>query len=314
MTERNDAIPPVNVEIVFVGLCSFLNTEDKNDTMPEPSVILVRTPEDKAHLHSACCAGSDAESVEHTAFIAYNSNEAWVSDPSGFYQVDPQRPFFYYALDGVEVRIKDNPIETPDDKPSVDESYHFVAKKDDYWPEVKNQWDRLYVPERGDYPDSGKVAAFMKFGKGRVYAQNRTRHRWAFRDVYGTLRLIGHFLREVVYTDFPHTEEKLAIALYSLDDQNLVHEFYFKALDDRPTIRLWIGNLMKSDLLGGLTGAREKANANAGAHFAFLNAVAGYGLEQGPIPIPIEEKDDDENANDGGAGETGYCGPGSANH
>ena len=33
----------MNVEIVFTGLCSFLNVNGKNETMTEPSVILVRT-------------------------------------------------------------------------------------------------------------------------------------------------------------------------------------------------------------------------------------------------------------------------------
>ena len=67
---RNDDDDFYEVEISFAGLCSFLNLSRRNPTMPDPSVILVRT--------------DDAPEERHIPYIAFDSDSVSVDEGGSF--------------------------------------------------------------------------------------------------------------------------------------------------------------------------------------------------------------------------------------
>lgn len=103
----------MDVEIVFTGLCSFLNVNGQNLTMTEPSVILVRTDDHTRHdmldMHPASVLSGNsisgasapaadavagavppgAGSHEHIPYIAFDiTNATLVDDATGKEPVD----------------------------------------------------------------------------------------------------------------------------------------------------------------------------------------------------------------------------------
>jgi hypothetical protein len=317
---------PMEVEIAFVGLCSFINPCDDNDELTEPSVILVRTPPMRDDSQYMAQSGQampppppNAQDT-HIPFIAFDSTTVAVGDITDFKRI-PHTPFYYLPfqgkLRGVELQIENNPPAERGEI-SVDESYHFIVKKSDYWPESNHNWDRKMVPKKGGKPKASKVAVFMKFGAGRIHARRRSAHKWAFRDANGCIRLFGHFYREAVYSDFRHTVNSVVFKVLSLKNGSAAHddlEFYVKS---GRKLKLWIGNLAEEkDLLFEFDGTKgEQCQVKGSTHFAYLNAVSSNG--GGPIPYAVSEDGihppPPSLFGESGGGETGYCGPGSADH
>lgn len=296
MPKSTDVEPPVpgEVEIVFSGLCSFLNLRNMNGTMPEPSVILPRTPNEAPHV----------------PYIAYDKREVELSQQTGggapfVYVETTDNDFYYRALDGVEVAIEDDPVGWPVVLPS----YDLVSKKDDYWPYAKNQWDRRFVPSGSKRPDDRFVAAFMYLGGGSISGERMTDFPWEFRDDDGSPTVRGYYAQEVVYRIYPFFSDELTIVVTRLDGQPPDEVFTFKC--KRPSVRkikLWIGNNDKTDIHRSLL--RLSSQPRQAVHFEYLNDVASVSAV-GPLPVPLVPRGTfpTPSPTGGGGSDTGYCGP-----
>lgn len=299
--------PAHELEIIFTGLCSFLNLTNTNGTMPPPSVILPRTSDDD----------------EHTPFIAFNTADVKVTTSGGgaeFVPVEKAPDFQHRTLDGVLLKFREDSVGWPVVLPS----YALVAQKDCYWPEAKNHWDRDYVPAGDDEPDSKVVAAYMPLGAGTIAAERLTDFEWEFVAEDGRCTQRAYYAQEVIYRIYPFRSKQLTLVLRRLDnksgsDKKPVKEiFTFTVARANSTkIKIWIGNsdeIHKSLLR--LSSAPKRA-----IHFEHLNDVSGFG-GSGPIPSPIVPRDlflaaDVENAENEGqpkkrpgtGSDTGYCGP-----
>lgn len=290
---------PAELEIVFTGLCSFLNLTNTNGTMPRPSVILPRTP---------------ADDHPHVPFIAFNDADVAVTPDVAFVGVPNTTDFRYRVLNGEYIALANDPVGWPVVLPS----YELLCKKDCYWPEAKNHWDRRYVPTADTEPDSRVVAAYMRFGAGTISAERLTDFEWEFVTEDGRCTQRGYFAQEVVYRVYPFPKKELMIRLRRLDEKGDPETFTFTA--KRPNsnkIKIWIGNsdqVYKSLL-------RLSSPPKRAIHFKHLNDVAGLG-SIGPVPVPLVPSGlfgPDQligGSNTGGrftepgsGSDTGYCGP-----
>lgn len=291
------------VEIVFTGLCSFLNLRNLNGTMPDPSVILPRTPQD----------------VPHVPFIAFDKREVAVqTDGPPFETVKfTNDDFLFRAFNGQELIIR----EDVPGWPNILASYDLIAKKDIYWPEARNRWNRDFVPAENDKPKSAKVAAFMYFGGGTISAERMTDFPWKFRAEEGTPPVRGYYAQELVYRIYPYRPpgpatiqdipafDTLTITIRSLDDpaQQETCTFTCKRPDVHK-IKLWIGNNDKDDIHRALL--RLSSRPRRAVHFKYLNDVSDIdGI--GPVPTPLVPRVmfPVQGPDDGTGSDTGYCGP-----
>jgi hypothetical protein len=319
----------VDVEIVFNGLCSFLNVRDTNNDMPEPSVILVRTdkePPPNTHPPTEMDdmddmgdgdSGGTTPHVPHKSFLAFDSKTIRIDDASGFVRVPEKADFWSLTLSGVLIKIKDD-----NGQPTVDGSYDDVLKKDRYWPEAANLFNRDYVPERGKKPKKTAVNAFLRFGSGTITAGRLSTVQWKFIRNDGQT-YINYFAEEVVYSGFGHSGDTIVIELYDLfTDQRLRTLTFFARTSDVDMLTLFIGNNTKAGIVDALNRApKDGVQPKDGSHIAYLNAVADPDVSPyGPIPkavpqpVPLDDGSGpvvEENL--GGGGSDGFCGPGSAN-
>jgi len=333
----------MDVDVTFIGLCSFLNLKNDNPSMPEPSVILIRT-DPGANFGPALHASGDL--TVHTPFIAFDSAAVKVDDGTGFKAVSvpqiaeqnmgnfdsPEKlqnaaTFSFLTLSNAELTIENLPPGTP----AVDVSYGDVAKKDDYWPGTKNQWNRDLVPKPKQRPSSSVVAAFLRFGGGKISAGYISKNEWEFRDEKQKATHKGRFAREVHYT-FPQDGKEVVIVISALDGSGTPpRTLRFSPVDDNGPLTIWIGNSTERGIAFA-TQHVSSLQAGFGDHFAFLNQVVklnaftglvhglqldlGAGSARGPIPVeitpasasaPVPEGGPLEKS--GGEEETGYCGP-----
>jgi len=282
------------VEIVFTGLCAFLNLSNTNGTMPDPSVMMPRT----------------SPEYKHVPFIAFDKREVTVSTDDGapFQYVNTTNQDFYYRiLDGHYITLLDDPVGWPNVLPS----YDLVVRKDDYWPDAKNKWDRRFVPIGDMSHDPRFVGAHMYLGAGTVSAERMTDFPWEFRDEQGNPSLRGYFAQEMVYRIYPFrytTEFTIQIVLEPIEG-GLSETYSFKSA--RPNvdkIKLWIGNNDADDIHRALL--RLSSQPKKADHFEFLNDVSSVsGI--GPVPSPLVPKGTfPAPISGGGTGsDTGYCGP-----
>lgn len=317
----------MKVEVVFTGLCSFLNVRDNHgNDMVEPSIILVRTdvdvdagtpgagyvegrnPEDeeavaRPHEHEHAV---EEYKHEHVAFIAYNEDEVTTTSP-GFEKIEGADGFWMLPLPmGVEIVLTGIPA----GKPTVVQSYDTIAKKDHYWPDAKNQWNRDYVPVKGEKPDSDAVAAFMRFGQGFIGGGRLCPLEWTFQDSVGRV-LTNQFAEEGFYS-FDQEDGDIIVQLIDLDDPENVKEICFTPKpDDKNAIPdqiLFIGNNVKDDIARCVL--RSESNSyQDGDHFRFLNAVSS--MSGGPFPAFGRRVTSAPSG--GGGGTSGACGPHSGN-
>lgn len=316
----------LDVEIVFNGLCSFLNVRGTNNYMPEPSVILVRTdkePPPNTHPPKGMdmgggdhSGGSVPHPVEHKSFLAFDSKTIRIDDASGFNRVAEKPDFWSLELSGVLIKIKDD-----NGHPTVDGSYDDVLKKDDYWPEAANLFNRDYVPESGKKPKKTAVNAFLRFGSGTITAGRLSTVQWKFIRNDGKTH-INYFAEEVVYSGFGHSGETVVIELYDLFTDQLLRTLIFSARsNDVHKLTLFIGNNTKAGIVDALNRAPDKnAQPKDGSHVAFLNAVADPDVSPyAPIPQAVPQPvgtgsgSGHPTEHPGGGGSDGFCGPGSAN-
>jgi hypothetical protein len=291
----------MKAEIVITGLCSMLNPEGKNSTMGDPSFIAVQTP----HCHIPGYAVD-----HHVAYLAFDSTKVRVDSASGFMRVPQALQFLYLPLNGVEIAIggllPGLPLAGP--------SYAKVVRKDDYWPEAKDQWNRDYVPQFGDKPKKAAAKAWMRFGGGDLSADRISKVQWEFTRKDGT-KYADYFAEEIVYTNFidPSASE-LVIEIQDLEAGASVtpRRLRFTPVRDGGAVTLIIGNNIKSDMAGAVKRLVTVTSA-PGDHFKYMNAVAGGGHVDGPIPVPVHPSPSSP-SKVGGGENSGPCGPGSGNN
>jgi hypothetical protein len=326
----------MDVEIIFTGLCSFLNVNGQNATMTEPSVILVRTDDHSAHdMHEthdpkassekdlASSASTSASSssppganaaaepivappagdMEHIPYIAFNTTDAVLVDDATKQEPADLKPVFeapngrFLRLAGADPLPAAVLIEivgvTPG-QPTIDPSYADVVKKDDYWPEAKDKWNRAFVPEPAkngklNKPDKSAVVAFLRFGKGTISATRICPFLWHFDKPGGGVHE-GNFAEEVIYSGFTHPGDDLVITLKYLDTEALVRTLRFSPkVADQEKLRIFIGNNVEGDMDNSVNRLIPGSINPTGHHFSFLNQVASIETA-GPIPSALTPK------------------------
>ncbi|MBV9493008.1 MAG: hypothetical protein JOZ54_02095 [Acidobacteria bacterium] len=319
----------MKVEVVFTGLCSFLNVRDNHgDDMVEPSIILVRTdvdvdagtpgpgyvegrnPEDPEGTPVLQHDHDEEEDHAHTPFIAFSGNRMTTTFPE--FEPIAETGFLMYSIPpGKEIAIAG----VAAGKPVVVQSYDTIAKKDHYWPAAQNHWNRDYVPVKGERPDPHCVAAFMRFGKGFIGAGRLCPLEWTFQDSIGRT-LTNQFAEEGIYT-FDQPPGDIVITLTNLEGAPDPIEIRLTPIpppDNRPLSdqTIFIGNNMEDDIERAVLRAAAD-NYRDGDHFRFLNAVS-Y-MPTGPFPAFGRRVNRSRpSAASGGSGSTsGACGPHSSN-
>lgn len=300
----------MDVEIIFTGLCTFLNLEDDHDDLPEPSVILVRAEGHGDHHDS----GVDDR---HVPFIAFDSREVLVTGAADLRKVPGAPPFRMIVLDGEEIAIEKC---EPPGKLDVGPSYATVVKRDDYWPQAIGSYDRDVVPQKGaaHKPLAARVAAFMRFGDGRITADNLTTHEWEFaipelnRPAGAPAVHRDRFAQEVIYSEFPHSGDEIVMTLTKLDKPSVSRTFRFsRAPQNKQQLTLVIGNLVEDDLQQAVNGGVMANPRVGGRHFELLNRTAGL-KDPGPIPVAVTTRTV-RRGGPGGGGSGGLCGPNNGN-
>jgi hypothetical protein len=302
----------MQVEIVFTGLCSFLNIHDINPLMPEPSVILVTTDIPALHDHG----DGNPEDHKHTPFIAYKTATTMVDDEKGFDVVDQTLKQFKFLgfegdLQGVRLSIDTAPPGKPVVHPSYDgdENNPGVVRRDDYWPEAANQFNRDYVPEPGGKPKKSAVNAFMRFGAGVIWASRYSKVEWIFKSPKQEKELRGKFPEEVVFA-FQNAGDHVIIKLTDLQTGELKRILRFSPVDANVTkLTLNIGNNVTDDMDNAVLRLVPKG-VREGHHFDFLNMTA----PAANLPsVKLGEQPADVNKDGGGGGLGGACGPNNGN-
>lgn len=367
----------MDVEIVFSGLCTFHNVRDINPTMPEPSVILIRTdnepsaesiaaagsrspaaslssvslksarvsavlegrrertredidrkrseliqrqiaegnPQRAARSGEAKCsqtsAGATVEDTDvHIPYLAFNVGNASVDDPTGFVDVDFAPGFKLLQLNGVEIVIQNDPPGTP----TVDPSYDSVLKKDNYWPEAKDLWNRDFVPVRGGKPKKTAVAGWMRFGGGTISSDQLCPVAWKFDARPGFPQLSGFFNLEVIYSGFPHSGNTIVIELRDLETGILIRDplVFSPVSSTQEKLTLFIGNADPCDVDNALLRA-PLADMPDNDHFRFLNRVASIS-DPGILPTIVRPPSSAKTKRRPPGGfSSGPCGPTSSN-
>jgi len=274
----------MQADIVFTGLCAFLNADGQNTTMGDPAVIAVQTPNDNPH---------------HIPFLAFNSTEVTVDNDTGFVVIPQAQDHKYLELGTYEIEIDGQPPA----QPTVTQSYFdYLLRKDDYWPEAKDSWDRKYVPKKGDKPSRDAVKFYMRFGAGTLRAGRIALVRWYFQRRAGAA-FAGNFAEEVVYS-FTQAAGPVIIKVLNLADGTLVRTLKFDALSNG-NVTLFLGNNTISDMATAVArSVTVQVKDTSGEHFMYLNAIAGQG--DGPTPVGINPFP----GGGSGGGENGApCGP-----
>lgn len=305
----------MEAEIIFSGLCSFLNVRDVNPTMPEPSVILVRTNGVDVGTRSVDdeFAFEQLETVadEHIPYIAFKTADVDVDVLEGgalFEDVPRAEGFQFLRLDGVELKIEND----PPGQPVVDRTYDRVVKKDDYWPEASNVWNRDFVPERTMKPKKTVVVGFMRFGTGKIAAGKMARVEWSFARP-GMEPHRGRFAEEVIYSGFPHSGESVVVHLTDLETGELQTTLRFSAkAASAAKLTLFVGNNDVGDIDNAVQ-RRIPPHVPDNDHFLFLNQVALLD-DEGPVPTVVRPAVFTPIRSDlAGGHSSGPCGPNSSN-
>lgn len=297
-------------EIIFVGLCSFLNVHDtvKYD-MPSPSVIVMN--ED-----------------DHTPFIAFDSDEVEAVDGNGKPIGNPvpgSTALKYIVLQGEELVL----LNGPSGVPRVAESFDAVASASMYAPESKSDtYDEDYVPKQNGKPKKSAVSAFLMFGGGSLGRGRLTAVPYVFQTVGGGDQTIaGRFAEEVIYS-FP--ADRIRLSAVDLEDPARTRSLAFlpKNLGQGvPTgIRVWIGaaadvaRIEGSGIAGTIRGKQHGPYLDAG-HMVLFNKMfkpattTAKKKVKDRVPHPVRDWVVASAAPKGShakglrAEESGYCGP-----
>jgi len=294
-------------EIVFLGLCTFLNVDHYNTRgLPAPAVALVRVD-----VNHATHGG--APIPRHVAFIAYDSNSVELTGVPD--QALPDTPYRFVVLDGEELSFTGAPA----GKTRVKPSFATVPRQSQYWKtQLATRWNRCVAPLKGAKASSNCVAAYMPLGGGDLSAGHLTPIEWEFRETSEDAAILrDRFAREVYYR-FPLSTATIVLTTTTLDAKHQTRTMTFTAKNRADkTVRLWIGNTPDTHITGEILGL-EPIEYTSGSHFAALKRVVAEASEAidaiYPTPFPTMLRAPGVVARGGSAGDKrspdgGYCGP-----
>lgn len=292
------------LKIFIAGLCTILNARGELSSLPDPSVILVRTGD--AFGHTAV----------HTPFVAWDTNKVTAVATTGAIteklvnQAETGK-FKYFEPDGEQIDVK-NDMQGPPRAASFGgiASYFQFSRNP---PSI--DWNRCYIPKKGDRPTADCVAAFMIFGGGILTSAKATPFKLEFRDLGGTTTVASPYSREVDYvTTTPIVDDggkpSVTLSFKSLASGALVREVKFTAMQANSDIEIYIGNDTESNIRYAVDRwKRELPNPKPAAlHFhALLMEINGN--PDAPIPFRTDVRVKNMRVSGPGGGDTGYCGP-----
>ena len=292
-------------EIIFVGLCSFLNVHNTASfEMPPPSVIVLQE--------------------HHTPFLAFDADEVEAVDGNGaaIGQQIGISAYRYVELKGEELTV----INAPNGLPTVAASFDAIAKASAYAPESKmDEYDRDYIPRGNGRPSKKVVAAFLRFGGGTLARGRLTNVPYVFQLKDGREKTIsGRFAEEGIYS-FPG--ESIRIDASDLETRALTRKMVFTPKKTgngtASGVRIWIGAAPVSaagadaEIIGAIRG-KQHGPYSDGDHLAMLNVM--FTAAQGQtkktknrVPRPLREYDPMAVPRPAAKGlraeSSGYCGP-----
>jgi hypothetical protein len=211
------------VEILFVGLCSFLNMENKVNYMPPPSVVMHRVD----------------PATNHVTFIAWKESETTLDNAANLPVMRTRNQTPFIMVDAEEISLNNDLSELP----TLDATFKdHVARLTKYANLAATPlFDQTRVPLPGRMPSPKVEQAYLEFGKGTVSSDWPTSRTFVFRDdeLNAADETARTYDRRVLYT-YPTAADALAIVLRKFD--NSTH----RRLVFRPaagtTVRVWIGN------------------------------------------------------------------------
>lgn len=263
-----------NVEIVFLGLCTFLNLENTRPDMPPASVIVHRDP-------------------HHNAYIGFRHKDVTMSGGSAVTSGD----YSILPLDGVQLLLNDDWSKSPD---LTGKDLDKVAQALKIADIPLGNWNTNRVPLPGKLPDPSEVSGYLEFGGGKLSGGRVSKIDWEFRDRTGkpsdkqAKDKNYKFAESVVYA-FPVDGDSLVIKTISLNGSGM-RKLTFKSIGGAP-LKIFIGNSM--DPAEDMEGTAQPP-AGASEHFATFYEVV-TGSPNVHIPHALGKRPL-------GAG-TGYCGP-----
>ena len=252
-------------EIIFVGLCSFLNVKNSETTMPPPSVLVTNE-------------------AKHISFIAWDTNTVSVDGA-----VDAQplggSSYSYVLLGrggvGDEVMFNDDRTNAP----QVDATFDQVASFKDYSGIAPADlvWDTDYIPAAQQQPSEKHAAGYVLLGGGTLTGDRLTKVRYEFRSASAAEDTSkSHYYAREVHYRFKPTGANLLIDTRSLDG-NKKRTMILKPKNGATNVEVWIGNSPDpiSDIL-----REEPTTCADGVHFAAFYRAEKKADDLGKIPLP----------------------------
>lgn len=302
----------MDVEIIISGICTFVNLDNEDTRIIGPSVIILRADEhhhaeNPEHAHDHPPADQPAKDCDciHIPFIAFDTRDVAIDDSAGFREVEDAPLYKYLRLDGVELKISGDDVGVP----VIDPTYGNVVSREMYWPEAAGQWNHDVVPRLGYRPLSRVVAAFMRFGGGKIAGGRLCPFKWKFTKLNGDT-FSRHFAEEVVYSFEEPERDEVMITLCALEDGRVERRtLTFRRLHGKERLTLFLGNNTEKGMHASVRRRRSNNEPGEGAHFKLFDRVVDVG--DAPTPRAPEGVEPLEPADDGGSGGAsgGICGP-----
>jgi hypothetical protein len=271
------------VDILIVGLCSFLNMHDKVSYMPPPSVILHRPP---------------AMIKMHTPYIAWKDTETTLENAGGYPVQKTTNGTKFLVLDGEELTLNDDHSGLPKIDATFDNNVASIMKFGNL--QATPVFNQKLVPLKGNLPDSSKVAAYVEFGHGTISSDWQTEKQYIFRDSGGVAvdATPRNYDRRVLYT---YQADPALVILARKFDGSARRRLVFTPTTGT-TVIVWLGNSVNidEDML-----QKPPITTTTGDHFAaFYDTLAVMPT----VLIPVLNGAAPSTQPAGGLG-TGYCGP-----
>src|ERR1051326_214645 len=268
------------VEIIIAGLCTILNVKSEYNTLPEPSMIAVRT---------GC-------GIPHIPFVGWDSNKVNTTIISGAFDLKDVEGTTsgserYFVLDGERLELNSDPQGKPDVTGYGGVASYFQYSRSP----VSTNWDRCYIPKSGERPDKKCVAAFMLFGTGKLTTGAFTPFDIEFRDYLGPTTYPFSFPREVIYTTKSVDDSgypSVTVALHDLKTDAVLRAIKFTAKQANADVQLFVGNDVEGDMANVVERWKTEPTPTsaAGLHFYALRLAVKNQFVGGRIPFRTDLK------------------------
>lgn len=323
----------MEIEFVFSGICNFINMNNDDELIIEPSVILIKADDERlplGHVHGgngngngnrkpheqeahsapqplASRAGVPAPAPDnrHIPYIAFDSRLADVNDTTGFSPVTSASPFQFMKIDDMELQIENHGFGVP----IIDPTFHNIIGNDAFGLEPRGRYNPDAVPARGDRPKKSLITSWMRFGRGSISGGRLCPFKWKITKVNGDV-ISRHFAEEAVYS-FEDTElSQIAISLVDLEDEKTVRRrLVFAPKPGNPKLTLFIGNNIEADMDSAVRRRRPQSEPSTAGHFAFFSNILDNGSANALQLPEIVTPPGPGGSGGGGGADGGICGP-----